>query len=482
MSQSILVRGHFGRFAGAVVRSGRRLPGLVLGAFCLAAVQAPATYSAEILSAATEVIEIESGKGALVRLDEPAASVFIAEPAIADIQVKSPRLFYIFGIRSGETTLYAVDEQDRVLLNRRIVVSHNLSRLQRAIGALLPGSDVNVRSVEGSVVLSGMVATGADSDTAQQLAAQLFEGEPRVVNRLAVTAPNQINLRVRIAEVRRNVLKELGVNWTTLTTLGDFAFAFMTANPVAIAGSNFEVTHTRTLSDGSTTADALIDALETESLITILAEPNMTAVSGETATFLAGGEFPIPVVDDDGGITIEFREFGVSLAFTPTLVSGDRMSLRVRPEVSELSSTGAVSLPLPGGGSFTVPALSTRRTETTVELGSGQSFMIAGLLQNNTQHDLSKFPWLGDIPILGALFRSDNFTRRETELLIIVTPVIVRPVSTRIAAPTDGYVPPNDFQRYVFNRRYEERLPEVLAVPLDRDGARLVGPAGFVLE
>jgi len=464
------------------IRPTVRLPALALVGLCFAVVQSPAVNAAEILSSSSEVIEIESGKGALVRLDEPAASVFIAEPEIADLQVKSPRLFYVFGLRPGETTLYAVDEQDRVLLNRRIAVSHNLSRLQRAIGALLPKSDVKVRSIEGAVVLSGEVSSGADSDTAQQLAAQLFTGDPRVLNRLAVAAPSQVNLRVRIAEVRRNVLKQLGVNWTTLTTLGDFAFAFMTANPVAVAGSNFNVTHTRALSDGATTADALIDALETENLITILAEPNMTAVSGETATFLAGGEFPIPVVDDDGGITIEFREFGVSLAFTPTLVSENRMSLRVRPEVSELSTTGAVSLPLPGGGSFTVPALSTRRTETTVELGSGQSFMIAGLLRNNTQHDLSKFPWLGDIPILGVLFRSDNFTRNETELLIIVTPMIVRPVSTRIAAPTDGYVPPNDFQRYVFNRRYEERLPEVLAVPLDRHGGTLVGPVGFVLE
>jgi pilus assembly protein CpaC len=154
----------------------------------------------------------------------------------------------------------------------------------------------------------------------------------------------------------------------------------------------------------------------------------------------------------------------------------------VRPEVSELTTTGAVSLPLPGGGSFTVPALSTRRAETTVELGSGQNFMIAGLLRNNTVHNVSKFPWLGDIPILGALFRSDSFVRDETELLLIVTPYIVRPVSTRIAMPTDGYVPPNDFQRYVFNRRYEERLPEVLAVPLDRDGGTLIGPVGFVLE
>jgi len=367
-----------------------------------------------------------------------------------------------------------------VLLNRRIAVSHNLSRLQRALAALLPDSDLKVRSIEGSVVLSGMVPTAADAETARGLARRFVVEETDVINRLSVAAPAQINLRVRVAEVRRDVRKQLGVNWSTLTQYGDFTFGLLTDNPLAIlSNSNFFVNHNRTFSDGTSTANALIDALEREGLLTVLAEPNLTAISGETATFLAGGEFPVPVEEEEGGITVEFRQFGVSLAFTPTLVGENRISLRVRPEVSAPDFDVAVTLT--AGGS-PVPGLTTRRAETTVELGSGQSFMIAGLLRNDTVHNLSKFPWLGDIPILGALFRSDSFSRDETELLIIVTPFIVRPVSARIAMPTDGYVPPNDFQRYVFNRRYQERLPEVLAVPLDRDGGTLIGPVGFVLE
>ncbi|MFQ5954433.1 MAG: type II and III secretion system protein family protein [Kiloniellales bacterium] len=394
------------------------------------------------------------------------------------MQVKSPRLFYVFGLRSGETTLYAVDEQDQVLLNRRVSVSHNLSRLQSSLAAMLPQADIKVRSVEGSVVLSGTVATAADSETARRLAGELVAEEADVINRLSVAAPSQINLGVRVAEVKRDVLKQLGVNWTTTTTLGDWTFGLLTGN-LSVATSRFTGTHTRTLSDGSTTASLFFDALETEGLLTILAEPNLTAISGETATFLAGGEFPIAVPGEDGSNTVEFRQFGVSLAFTPTLVSQDRISLRVRPEVSAIDRTTEVIICT---GCTAVPGLTTRRAETTVELGSGQSFMIAGLLRNDTGHNLSKFPWLGDIPILGALFRSDSFQRNETELLIVVTPFIVRPVSTRLALPTDGYVPPNDFQRYIRNRRYVEQLPEILPVPRDRDGAALVGPAGFVLE
>ncbi len=486
MSSTSFGTGPDGAPSGATVRSvarrlrpAVRLPGLFLTALSLTLFASPAAVPVEIIRASPEVLEIEIGKGALIRLDQPAASVFIAEPEVADIQVKSPRLFYVFGLRPGETTLYAVDETDRVLLNRRVAVAHNLSRLQNSLASLMPRSDIKVRSVESSLVLSGTVETAADSETARSLASQLVTEEAIVINRLAVTTPNQVNLQVQVAEVRRSVLKQLGINWTSATTLGDFAFGLVTDNPVALATSlsRFAGTHTRTLSDGTTTASLFIDALENEGLLTILAEPNLTALSGETATFLAGGEFPIPITDEDGAITIEFKEFGVSLAFTPTVVSRDRISLRVRPEVSELTTTGQVQI-----AGFIIPALSTRRAETTVELGSGQSLMIAGLLQNNTQHDLSKFPWLGDIPILGALFRSDSFTRDETELLIIVTPFTVRPVSTRLATPVDGYVPPNDYQRYVWNRRYVEQLPEILPVPRDRDGAALIGPAGFVLE
>jgi pilus assembly protein CpaC len=455
------------------------VPSLGVAMLCLAGLASPALAATEIILSSREVIEIEAGKGALVRLDEPAASVFIAEPTIADIQVKSPRLVYVFGVRPGETTLFAVDVEDQVLVNRRVLVTHNLSRLQRAIDQLLPNGRVVARSIEGTVVVSGVVPTPADSETVRRLASGLMpEGAP-VINQLAVAGPSQINLRVRVAEVQRDIVKQLGINWNNTYRLGEFTFGVATGNPVAIAasGSQFAGTHSRVLTNGSLDSNLFIDALERENLLTVLAEPNLTATSGETAAFLAGGEFPIPVAREDNEITIDFKQFGVSLLFTPTLVSKDRISLRVRPEVSELSDVGAIDIL-----GLIVPALSTRRAETTVELGSGQSFAIAGLLQNTTQRNLSKFPWIGDIPIIGALFRSDSFTRNESELVIIVTPYIVRPVSAQLAAPTDQYVAPNDYERYALNRRYVERLPEVLPVPRDRDGAGLVGPAGFVLE
>lgn len=466
------------------LRPAVRLPGLLLVALSFTLVGPPVAAPAEIIPSSPEVLRIELGKGALVRLDQAAASVFIAEPEIADIQVKSPRLFYVFGVRPGETTLFAIDEVDRVLLNRRVTVTYNLSRLESSLAKLLPRADIKVRSVEGSLVLLGTVQTAADSETARVLASQLIDEEvATVVNRLSVMSPSQVNLKVQVAEVKRDVLKQLGINWTTATTLGDWTFGLVTGNVLSVANaavnSRFSGTHTRTLSDGTTTASLFFDALETEGLLTILAEPNLTAISGETATFLAGGEFPIAVPGADGANTVEFRQFGVSLAFTPTVVSQDRISLRVRPEVSAIDRTTEIII---CQGCTAIPGLTTRRAETTVELGSGQSFMIAGLLRNDTVHNLSKFPWLGDIPILGALFRSDSFKRNETELLIIVTPYIVRPISTRFALPTDGYVPPNDFQRYIWNRRYVEQLPEILPVPRDRDGATLVGPAGYVLE
>jgi pilus assembly protein CpaC len=229
-------------------------------------------------------------------------------------------------------------------------------------------------------------------------------------------------------------------------------------------------------------ANVLIDALDREGLISILAEPNLTALSGETASFLAGGEFPILVPGSDGQVTIELKKFGVSLAFTPTLLDAGRISMRVRPEVSELSNEGAVTIPV-AGGTLTVPALTVRRAETTVELASGQSFAIAGLIRNNVAQSVQKFPGLGDIPILGALFRSSDFKRNESELVIIVTPYIVRPApGNNLALPTDGFSPPSDADRVLhggtYRRNPRKGEPSVVAP----DGTRLVGPAGFILE
>jgi pilus assembly protein CpaC len=226
--------------------------------------------------------------------------------------------------------------------------------------------------------------------------------------------------------------------------------------------------------------DSVIDALDQNGLVNILAEPNLTAMSGETASFLAGGEFPIPVPQASGtggAITITYKPFGVALAFTPVVLAGGRISLRVRPEVSQIASTGAVQV-----NGFSFPSLTTRRAETTIELGSGQTFAIGGLLQNNITDTLSGLPGLKDVPVLGALFRSTQFQRNETELVILVTPYLVRAVSDkRLATPRDGFVPPNDYDMYM---RYRQERPSAPGTqpPLGPNGSAAVGPAGFILQ
>lgn len=429
--------------------------------------------------ASAQEIALELNKGDLVRLPEPAAAVFIANPAIADIQVMAPSLVYVFGLGVGETSLFAIGENDEVLVDRPIVVTHNLDSLQGEIEALLPEAAISARSVQGGILLTGQVASAADAEDARRLAAQFIGEGADIINRLTVNAPSQIQLRVRVAEVSRTVSKQFGVNWEALGTVGNFTFGLAQGADINIVdgvvsrvgqGSNLFAG----FNSGSLDVNGLIDALEEEGLVTVLAEPNLTAMSGETASFLAGGEFPIPLVEDES-LTVEYKEFGVSLAFTPTLVGDGRINLRVRPEVSQLSSAGAVVIE-----GLEIPALTTRRAETTVELGSGQSFAIAGLLQNNSNQSIARFPFLGDLPVLGALFRSTSFQRDESELVIIVTPYLVRPVSTdRLAIPQQDLLPPNDADR-LLNGRFVGHA----AASAGGEGApvSLVGPVGFILE
>ena len=440
-------------------------------------------HAAEVVGTGDDILSLETSKGTLIRLDRPASSVFVADPEIADVQVKSPRLVYVLAKKPGETVVYAVDREERVLLNRRLAVHHNLTRLRAALTKLIPGSRLNIETVDKTLVLSGRVNTAKDAEDARLLALRLVEDEEDLVNNISVVAPNQVHLRVRVAEVSRDILKQFGINWDAVFRTGNFLFGFATGNPVSAAAGGLITRNNGTnsivgsFSGGSIDLNGVIDALDDEGLITILAEPNLTAVSGESATFLAGGEFPILVPENDR-ITVEFKQFGVSLAFTPVLV-GERISLKVNPEVSQLTNTGAVEL-----AGFTIPALTTRRAETTVELGSGQSFAIAGLLQNNVTHDVSKVPGLGDVPVLGPLFRSDSFRRNESELVIIVTPYVVRPVPTRrMADPTGGLTPPSDTDRVWRGKVHKSGL-QTRQRPVHGRGAGdgLAGPAGFILD
>jgi pilus assembly protein CpaC len=384
---------------------------------------------------AGESIAIELDEGQLVRLNEPAASVFITNPSVADINVRSTQLVYLYGRTPGKTTLFALDSNDNVIANMEIVVQHNMTRLQGALEALLPTAGVNVTSIDGGIILSGTVATGTDAENARRITARFIAEGEDVINRLMVTEPNQVNLRVQIAEVRRNILNKFGINMNELLlTAGNLSigivpnFTQATAEATTITASGASI--------GGLDIGGVLDALADDGLVTILSEPNLTALSGETASFLSGGQFPIIVsgVTSSGSTSIEtqFYPYGVSLEFTPTVIGEHRINLRVRPSVTSIDASRTRD---------GIPGTFNQEADTTVELASGQSFAIAGLLSETSAENLYKTPGIGDIPILGALFRSEQFQRDETELVIVVTPYLVRPVSNeRIPLPTDPFM------------------------------------------
>lgn len=468
-------------------------PAMMLG-IALGSVPANAN---QVIRETAGIVNLEVSKGILIRLDRPAQTIFVADPEVADIQVKSPRLVYVLGKKPGETTLIAVDKNERVLTNRRLKVSHNLSRLRLSLKEMLPGAKIDVRSVNSSILVSGAVRTPTEAADVRRMTEQLVAKPENVIMKLGVTAPTQVMLRVRVAEVSRDTLKQFGINWDILGRSGSFAFGLATGNPVLASFPIFTpgtgvanpvsnvLTQTNgansvlgSFSSGSLDINGLIDAMDDEGLISVLAEPSLTALSGKPATFLAGGEFPIVVSSGDNRVSVEFKQFGVSLGFTPTLLDDSRISLHVNPEVSQLSSVGAVQI-----AGFSIPSLTTRRAETTVELGNGQSFAIAGLLQNDTRHDIDKFPGLADIPVIGTLFRSDRFQRNETELVIIVTPYVVRPVNgDRLALPTDGLVAPSDKERIGQGRLYHPTPRKADSVPESPGGGKTRAPIGFVLD
>ncbi len=449
--------------------------------------------------AARRVIAIEASKGRMIRLDVPVKTVFVANPDIADVQIKSPMVMYVTGKKPGETTLIAVDEKDRVLVNIAVTVNHNLSRLKRTIDAVMPGTRIQVRSVDGAVVLMGEAHSPIEASQAADIALRFVARKEEIVNSITVKGPNIVNLRVRVVEMQRNVTRQLGINWDAVVRTGLFTFGLATgATPVisaltlgqgGLSGNVIDPDGTRPgffntrrqitnnlvnnafarYRGGALDLTAMVDLLEADGLVKTLAQPNLSAMSGKSAHFLAGGEFPIPIPQNDGVVTIEFKKFGVSLSFTPVILTGNRINLRVAPEVSQLSNQGAIQLQ-----NFQVPALITRRAETMVEAASGQSIVIAGLLLNNVIRDINKVPWLSDVPVLGKLFTSENFQRQETELVIIVTPYIVEAIreepGAKLAPPPGPGVPGPG------------AAAPPPAAPAAARTSRLVGPGGFQLD
>lgn len=402
------------------------------------------------------------GRGRLITLPRPMTDVFVANDKVADVQVRSSTQLYVFAKTPGETSVYATDAAGKVVYSSVVRVANNLETLDQMLGLAMPNANITVNSMNGFVLLTGTVASPEDAAEADRLVQAMVGQETKVISRLQTATPLQVNLQVRVAEVSKTLLKDIGVNFTAGTADRNNKFLF---SGISGADSAFHTNEDGIIErmvkkvDGTsigvggkllgTLINAQLDLAERDGLVATLAQPNLTAMSGETADFLAGGEFPIPLAQaNSNSITIEYRKYGVSLSYTPTVLSNGRISMRVRPEVSELSSEGAIKV-----NGFDVPALTVRRTETTVELGSGESFMIAGLISNKSIGSINKAPGLGDVPVLGNLFKSDSFRRGETELVIMITPYLVKPVSSdQIKLPTDAFNNATDAQRIFLNQ------------------------------
>jgi len=452
-----------------------RLTKAALSAACmllpLAAVPAGPLHAQSVTNPAQDIL-LSIGRGQLVTVPGQMADIFVADDKIADVQVKSQRQLYVFGRAGGETTVYASNAAGNVIWSANIRVGSNLDSVDQMLALAMPQAKINVATMgTNTMLLTGTVAAPEDAAEAERLV-QAFVGEnSNVISRLRMATPLQVSLRVRFAEVSRSLVRTLGANLASADSTGGFRFSigqgrdfysqYVPDGSGIITGTSSDddlATIVAPNGSGTTIAgmgkllglDLLgaLDAGESEGLVTTLAQPNLTALSGETAQFLAGGEFPIPSSGGLGTTAIEYKSYGVSLAYTPTVLANGRISIRVRPEVSELTSQGAVTL-----NGFNVPGLTVRRAETTVELGSGQSFMIAGLLSNNANNTIDKLPGAGDVPILGNLFKSTEFKKGQTELVIVVTPYLVKPVDdSQIVLPTDGFHAPTFAEQLLLNK------------------------------
>ncbi|HTM80578.1 type II and III secretion system protein family protein [Asticcacaulis sp.] len=403
----------------------------------------------------TQVLNLPKGRSAVVDLPVDASDVFVSNPAVADAVLRTPRRIFVLGVANGQSDAIFFDGMGRQILNLSIIVDAPTDGLADAIGRLFPGTHVEVQSVNGHVVLSGIAHDVGESDQISRLAAS-FAGSPdNVLNLMTIAGKDQVTLKVRIVEVNRSSIKQLGLSSSITYNNGTKSYSFGRSNTYG-ANGGFQggkglcygqaktatlngSTTTTTTSGGTTTtvsnsgklnygtsSDACLEAFEHAGLARTLAEPNLTAVSGESAKFLAGGEFPVPTGEDDQGrVSITFKPFGVGLGFTPVVLSGGRISLKISTEVSELTNTGAFTV----SGGVTIPALSVRRAETSVEMQSGSSLMIAGLLQSKLKESLDSLPGMTSLPVLGSLFRSRDFLNDETEMVVLVTPYIVDPTN-----------------------------------------------------
>ena len=451
----------------------------------LATAMAILAYSSVQASAqgkSSRFVRIGLDKSLVVRLPAAASDVLIGNPEVVDAVVRTRNVAYLFARKVGQTNAFFFDANGRQILSLDIEVSHDTSSLTQLLQRSLPGTGITVDTVGDNVVLGGTAKNAGEAKTAVDLATRFAGGdEKKVVSMISITGKDQVMLRVRIAELQRDVFKQFGIDTEVAFGVGNnFVAQFFNPNPFTLGqgpiASNFQ---RGTFSNGSTRVDMIVRALERDGLLRTLAEPTLTAISGEAAKFLAGGEFPVPVGSDDDGITIEFKPFGVGLSFTPVVLSEGRISLRVSTEVSELTNENSiVATSNNTNASLSIPGLRVRRAETTLEMPSGGSMILAGLIKEETKQQLNGVPGVMKLPILGTLFRSRDFQASQTEMVVIVTPFVVNPVNeNKLATPLDRLNFATDRQTILFGR-----LNKVYGVSGNKPKGTYHGNVGFIVE
>ncbi|MDD2877112.1 MAG: type II and III secretion system protein family protein [Acidiphilium sp.] len=425
---------------------------------------------------------VVQGGGTLVALTGTAANVFVADPNVIAVQPASARKLFVFGKAPGFTTLTATDTSGRTVAFYHVIVSpdrYPAVRVQAEAARTAPGSRISVNSEANGVIVRGTVPSAAQ-DYLLMKQAQLAAGPGQtILNETEVAQPQQVALRVRIAQMSRSVTQQLGINWQSAgggVAIGKFLFGFSTVSsllgvstPAAPAGGSYNLN----FPSATVPIDGILDALNTDNLAHILAEPTLTALSGQTASFIDGGSFPVPVPGQNGQVTVEYQNYGVQLKFEPVVLNNGSIILHVEPTVSSPTTQNAFQISV-AGESIVVPSLSTQSASTTVVIGSGQTLAIAGLLDNSTNQTDSAVPGLGQIPVLGAAFRNDNYNKQEEELVILVTPYLVNPVdnAAKLESPDSGWTTPNQLQRILLFRTNGSIAQQTI----------LPGQTGFILR
>ncbi|WP_245452839.1 type II and III secretion system protein family protein [Bradyrhizobium sp. C9] len=425
------------------------------------------------------------GKSVVIDLPRDIKDVLVADPKIANAVVRSAQRAYIIGATVGQTNIVFFDAAGQQIAAYDIAVKRDLNGVRAALRAAMPNSDIQIEGVGDGVVLTGSAATPVEAQQAGEIAARLVGGPEKVVNSIAVRGRDQVMLKVTVAEVSRSLIKQLGIDLTANLNYGTTVVKFANSNPFTANSSPLVSGNNLTTSFGSSVS-ATIRAMESAGVVRTLAEPNLTAISGESATFISGGEFPIPTgvtcqTSSTGAIgncvqTVSFKKFGISLNFTPVVLTEGRISLRVMTEVSEVSTENALT---GGAGGTTIPSIKTRRAETTLEIPSGGSMAMAGLIQDQTKQAINGLPGLASLPVLGTLFRSRDFVNNQTELMVLVTPYVVRAVAQKdLSRPDDGFANASDPQADLLGS-----LNRIYGVPGRTEPARNYrGTYGFITD